>query len=115
MKIGVISTAAIPTPPERYGGIERIAWWLCCALSQMQHNVTLFAKEGSKAPPGGKLEAVTLSERQFAHAFAAGEWHKRLDALIDMSHDKVIPRLWPNFPSINVYQVMSLSWPHNRL
>jgi len=46
MKIGVISTAAIPTPPERYGGIERIAWWLCCALSQMQHNVTLFAKEG---------------------------------------------------------------------
>ena len=112
MNIGVISGSIIPTPPVvGYGGIEREAWWLSTALADLGHKVTLFAKEGSRCPPGGELLSIEGSEPEFLPLFR--DKIAELDAAIDMTHDKVVPRSFPDFPIANVYQVMTVSWPRN--
>jgi len=55
LKIGLISTQFFGVPPKGYSGLEMIVWDLACALSQLGHEVTLFAPKGSTAPPGGRL------------------------------------------------------------
>jgi len=56
MKICLISTENLPTPPVGYwGGIESVVWDLACELSSLGHEVSLVARPGSKAPPGGFL------------------------------------------------------------
>ena len=55
MKALVISSAAIPSPPKSYGGLERVAYEEALGLSELGHEVTLVGSRGSKAPPGVKL------------------------------------------------------------
>jgi hypothetical protein len=55
LKIGLISTQFFGVPPKGYSGLEMIVWDLACALSQLGHEVTLFAPKGSQAPPKGRL------------------------------------------------------------
>lgn len=55
LKIGLLSTRFFGVPPTGYSGIEQIVWDLACALDNMGHEVTLFAPEGSKPTPHGKL------------------------------------------------------------
>lgn len=111
MNIGVLSGSIISTPPSKYGGIEREAWWLSTALADLGHKVTLFAKKGSQCPPGGELVAVEGSELEYPPLFKAKM--ADLDAAIDMTHDKVVPRAFPDFPIVCTYQVMTISWPRN--
>ena len=49
MKIFVISSSAIPTPPppEEYGGLERIAGEFALEAARMGHEVTLISAKGS--------------------------------------------------------------------
>jgi len=57
MKIGLISTAySIPTPPNTFGGMERINYWLACELVRRGHDVTLFGCKGSKLEGGTVVE-----------------------------------------------------------
>ena len=111
MNIGVISSDVIPTPPLYYGGIEREAWWLSTALAEAGHKVTLFAKEGSLCPPGGEVLTIDGGEPDFIPLFQNKMFG--LDGAVDMSHNKVVPRAFPEFPMCNLYQVMTISWPRN--
>ena len=54
MKIALVSSPAIETPPLSYGG--EIVWWdLAKELAKLGHEIYLFGKVGSKCPPNGKL------------------------------------------------------------
>jgi len=55
LKIGLFSTRFFGVPPKGYSGLEMIVWDLACGLSELGHEVTLFAPEGSIAPPNGHL------------------------------------------------------------
>jgi len=56
MKICLISTENLPTPPTGWwGGIEAVCWDLCQALSELGHDVSLVARPGSKCPQNGFL------------------------------------------------------------
>ncbi len=48
LKIGQISPINLPVPPEKYGGTEKIIYWLCQELTNRGHQVVLFAAEDSK-------------------------------------------------------------------
>jgi glycosyltransferase involved in cell wall biosynthesis/predicted SAM-dependent methyltransferase len=55
LKIGLISTQFFGVPPKGYSGLEMVVWDLACGLSELGHEVTLFAPEGSQAPPNGHV------------------------------------------------------------
>jgi predicted SAM-dependent methyltransferase/glycosyltransferase involved in cell wall biosynthesis len=55
LKIGLISTQFFGCPPTGYSGLERVVWDLAVGLGRRGHEVTLFAPEGSQAPPNGRL------------------------------------------------------------
>lgn len=48
LRIGQISPLHLPVPPKKYGGTEKIIYWLCEGLSKKGHKVTLFAANDSK-------------------------------------------------------------------
>ena len=48
MKIAVISTPHERTPPARYGGTERVVYYLIEGLVRRGHDVTLFATGDSR-------------------------------------------------------------------
>lgn len=51
MKICLVSTENLPTPPTGYwGGIESVVYDLACALVDLGHEVTLVARPESKSP-----------------------------------------------------------------
>lgn len=48
LRIGQISPLNLPVPPKKYGGTERIIFWLCEELKKMGHEVFLFGSKDSK-------------------------------------------------------------------
>lgn len=48
LKIAQITPIWYPVPPPKYGGIERIVFYLCEGLKKLGHKVTLFASGDSK-------------------------------------------------------------------
>lgn len=48
LRIGQISPLNLPVPPKKYGGTERIIYWLCEELTKRGHEVFLFGTEDSK-------------------------------------------------------------------
>lgn len=48
LKIGQISPLNLPIPPKKYGGTERIIFWLCEELKKLGHKVFLFGTKDSK-------------------------------------------------------------------
>jgi len=55
MKIMLISSVALKTPPKSYGGLERVWYEHARGLSELGHDVTLVASKESSAPQGVKL------------------------------------------------------------
>ena len=111
MNIGIISSDALPVPPARYGGTERVVWWLSVALADLDHKVTLFAKEGSRRPPGGRLYTIDGTEAGFIPLFK--DAMVSLDVAVDMSHNKTVASRFPDFPILSRYPCMNISWPRN--
>jgi len=60
LKIALISTPYMTTPPEFYGGLERVVADLAAALGELGHDVTLFATKGSK--PIGNYKVIETIE-----------------------------------------------------
>jgi glycosyltransferase involved in cell wall biosynthesis len=58
MRIAIVSSTAVESPPKRYGGLERVAYDLARDLAELGHDVTLFAKPGSQKPGAGNLVEV---------------------------------------------------------
>lgn len=47
MKIVLVAPPSITVPPKKYGGTQRVVYWLAKGLSEKGHDVILLAKEGS--------------------------------------------------------------------
>ena len=58
MHVTLYHDCDIPIPPPRYGGTERVIYWLGKALIQLGHRVTLLARPGSTIP-GAELRPLT--------------------------------------------------------
>ena len=86
LKLALISSSSFHTPPERYGGIERVVHQLAEALTRAGDEVTVYAKPGSK---GGAYHLVEKKD---------GVWYppvrelKAYDALC--VHQTGWPNLW---------------------
>jgi glycosyltransferase involved in cell wall biosynthesis len=63
MKIGVISPPLLKCPPTAYGGLEVVVFDLCEALAEQNHDVTLFAPNGSYAKGCKVVETNIAPER----------------------------------------------------
>ena len=48
LRIGQIGPLNLPIPPKKYGGTEKIIYWLCEGLVKKGHEVFLFAAKDSK-------------------------------------------------------------------
>ena len=110
MNIVLISTSALRTPPEgdRYGGMEREAWWLADGLGKRGHTVTLVAHPNSQKPYGGNLVNWT-DERQIHLVVDAINEIGPQDVWIDMSHDHLLSVYRPDLPQVNYFSIMSLT------
>lgn len=107
-RVLLISTASILTPPERYGGMERMVAYLGEALSAMGNEVGVIAKTGSSVP---RLVGSAASEADFPEIVRGTI--DDYDIVVDFSHDKMTGRAFPDKPQINTYQVMTVGWKKN--
>lgn len=85
MKICVISTTILPSPPSGYSGLEMVAYQQAATLARRGHDVLLIAPTGSVPPPGCELHMTTLGESE-EQAYS-GYWDRlgNYDAIIDNS------------------------------
>lgn len=58
MKVAVVSSFVLPSPPPHYGGLEQIAYQCADGLAGLGHDVTLIAAEGSQ---GGRAKLMQVS------------------------------------------------------
>ncbi|MCD8484969.1 glycosyltransferase [Candidatus Woesebacteria bacterium] len=59
MKIAMISSPFVPVPPKKYGGTERVIYYLIKGLLEKGHEVTLFATGDSEV----ECELVPICEK----------------------------------------------------
>jgi glycosyltransferase involved in cell wall biosynthesis len=98
MRIAVVSTINMPTPPAGYGGIERLVHTFVEELIRQGHDVTLFAREGSHCsgrtigvPVNGHSSGgrVRLSEEALHKAVGEFVAAERPDVVHDWSLDNL--------------------------
>ena len=70
MRIAICSSGCHKTPPDGYGS-EVTAWYMVEELCKRGHEVWLFAAEGSRTPPNGKLFTMPLVIGSVMHEDAA--------------------------------------------
>ena len=89
MKLAVISSSVLKTPPDTYGGLEAFVYDLCCGISQSDWDITLFALEGSKAPRGVELFPTPETSDFGQRAYEMYKDQLRdFDVISDHSHNK---------------------------
>jgi len=71
LKIAVLSTPFLTSPPVHYGGLERVCADLCAGLAELGQDVTLFAAKGSK--PIGRYEVFETVDPVFDYGT---DWSK---------------------------------------
>jgi glycosyltransferase involved in cell wall biosynthesis len=81
MKVALISTESLVTPPKRYGGIESMVYDLCKGLTEAGVDTTLFACNGSTSPSGKLVEVI---EEGWGRTGQCEEFKKRM---INMKHE----------------------------
>jgi glycosyltransferase involved in cell wall biosynthesis len=100
MRVALLSTCAVATPPKGYGGTELVASELAKGLTRRGHEVTVFATGNSR--PEGEL---------VAH-FARPVWPP--DELAELRHAafswKHITRASPRFDVVHCHQAPSISF-----
>lgn len=110
MRIGLISSPVIKTPPDRYGGLERMVWWLADELELLGHEVILVAKEGSKNP-GTLYEGHNNTEEELADI--AGQHLNEVDVWHDNTHDKIFLRKYSPSCYVTTLHVQHRAWEKN--
>ncbi len=95
MKVALVSTEALVTPPKRYGGVESMVYDLCKGLVERGVDVTLFACNGSQSPSGKLVEII---EEGWGRTGQCEDFEKRIvdmksklkkfDVVHDNSHSK---------------------------
>lgn len=66
MKIALVSADVFPTPPPAYGGLEKVVGDLAARLCDLGHDVTLYAKSGSRPDPRVHLVEMDHEDEVFA-------------------------------------------------
>jgi len=89
MKIAIISSTALDSPPVTYGGLEWICYLRARGLAELGEEVTLIATKGSQAPEGVNLLATVDVGRSEEEAFKTYKDRlKEFDVIIDDSWQK---------------------------
>ncbi|MGM0369642.1 MAG: glycosyltransferase family 4 protein [Bacillota bacterium] len=60
MHVVLVAPPSIPVPPKKYGGTQRDVCWLATGLSELGHDVTVLAKEGSYV--NERVEIIEIPE-----------------------------------------------------
>jgi len=90
MKVALVSTEALITPPKKYGGIESMVYDLCKGLIEKGIDVTLFACKDSHSPSGKLIEVI---EEGWGKTGQCEEFEKRMIGMksllreFDIVHD----------------------------
>lgn len=92
MKLLIISTQVIATPPPSYGGLEVVVWNHAKGLADLGEDVTLIAAKGSKAPPNVELLEIE-KPGEFGVSEERAFWHYKhllnnYDVILDHSWSK---------------------------
>jgi glycosyltransferase involved in cell wall biosynthesis len=107
----LISTAALPVPPQRgYGGIEWIVYMLAKELHKQGHDVSVAATADSVLPEGVNLIAsTTVDERGFENIALVnyGPQLEDFDIIHDNSHVKLVYKVFRDYP--DKYKFVSTS------
>lgn len=80
MKVALVSTEALVTPPKKYGGVELLVYDLCKGLTEKGIDVTLFACNGSSSPSGKLAEVI---EAGWGRTGQCEEFERRI---VNMKH-----------------------------
>lgn len=93
MKISIISNTSHIVPPMGWGG-EIVIWDLCEGLSELGHEVALYAPIGSQCPTNGELIEIPLREDvspqlEFELYNKYKNKLKESDIVHDFSHTKI--------------------------
>jgi glycosyltransferase involved in cell wall biosynthesis len=127
MEVALISTEALITPPEKYGGIEGVTYDLCRGLVEKGIDVCLFGCTGSQSPSGRVVEVI---EQGWGKPGQCEEFERRMvdmnkyirsfDVVHDNSHqkpswkihDRVVNTMhWMQNPAqCNFTNVVAISW-----
>lgn len=86
VKVAVISTSLIPTPPKGYGGIELLVGYLVRGLEESGIKVRLYGYEGSMEPSLGLVTGS--SELELAEKCFRDYINGEVDIVLDWSHMK---------------------------
>lgn len=84
MHVTIFYSSRTPVPPPRYGGTQRVIYWLGKALIQLGHQVTLIARRGSCIPG---VELRTLDDSSLADH----SWIKLIPTATDIVHCFNVP------------------------
>jgi glycosyltransferase involved in cell wall biosynthesis len=93
MHIALYHDAIIP--PGKYGGTERIVFWLAQALLELGHQVTLVARPGSHVD-GADLIEIGSDHHQEINGTSL--WERKLSASVDVIHLQATPHQPPKKP-----------------
>jgi len=84
LKILVVSPTAIPTPPDGYGGIELLTYYLCIGFREKGCSVTLIASRGSR------FENLVEAGSEYDAGCKAAEISREYDVVLDRTHLKTV-------------------------
>ncbi|MGC8584371.1 MAG: hypothetical protein ACP5MH_11700, partial [Thermoproteus sp.] len=99
MKVAVVSSAALPSPPPLYGGLEMIAFTDALRLSE-RHDVVLVAAKGSASSADVYCEMFGLKcGFDIVEAFEGGVEGDVSELLKTIGADVLIDHSWTKAPS----------------
>lgn len=118
LRIGQISPINLPIPPKKYGGAEKIIYWLCEELTKKGHEVFLFATGDSKVSchlcPVIEKSLWTFQHKDSAPYYAyemAVIARKAKELKLDILHDHLGPWSLTLYGQINIPIIHTLHIP----
>lgn len=106
VRIGIVSTGALPSPPKLYGGMERIAYWLAEEFVRRGHEVTLFGKEGSYC--SGRTVHYTEMGNAAQNALMVLSLSHEIDIFHSITHAHAIAEVLPQDKFLLSVRVLAL-------
>lgn len=115
LKILLVSTSALPSPPNSYGGLEWIVWGLAETLPKLGHQVTLFTtndslKIGHYDYGDGSLDVIATGPSSWdlnGERTMYQNYKNRLD-----EYDVIIDHSWYGYPYLSMKNNPSLKVIH---
>jgi len=131
LRIGQISPMNLPVPPKKYGGTEKIIYWLCQEFHKRGHKVFLFGTGNSKVNckiipiiKKGLWEMKKKNSSDYYNVEMAIVAKKARELKLDILHDHLGPASLPltgllDIPIIHTLHVplkeKSRIWAYNKL